>query len=90
MLAVLARRTNDLFVELATLSGRLAYLEDALRRVRQECANLVQRRLRRLVAQGQRRRLSTRRRPPAPRLLAAARPGAGRPWPAAASAGRAA
>jgi hypothetical protein len=57
-LAILAHRTNDLFVELAKLSARLERLEEALLDVRDECAKLVQRRLERLL---DRRRGGTRR-----------------------------
>jgi hypothetical protein len=49
-LALLARRTSELFIELARLSARLERLEDALREVREECAKMVRRRMRRLLA----------------------------------------
>lgn len=49
-LAILARRTSELFIELARLSARLERLEDALREVRDECAKMVQRRMRQLLA----------------------------------------
>ncbi|MGH7268157.1 MAG: hypothetical protein ACREMB_25345, partial [Candidatus Rokuibacteriota bacterium] len=48
-LAILARRTNELFIELARLSARLEHLDEALREVREECAKMVQRRVRRLL-----------------------------------------
>jgi hypothetical protein len=50
MLASLARRTNELFVQLAALDARLARLESALWQVRRECAKLVQQKLRRALA----------------------------------------
>jgi hypothetical protein len=70
-LAILARRTSELFVELARLSARLERLEDALRDVREECAKMVQRRLRRLL-QARRREGGPRGRASRPPRLSAA------------------
>lgn len=67
-LAVLAHRTNDLFVELAKLSARLERLEEALWGIRAECAKLVQQKLGRLREHGGPSRGPGRRRLGAPRL----------------------
>lgn len=70
MLASLARRTNELFVQLAAVDARLARLESALWQIREECAKLVQRKVRR--AERRPIRAGTRsRRHPELRLLAA-------------------
>jgi hypothetical protein len=72
MLASLARRTNELFVQLATLDARLDRLEQALWRVREECAKLVQRKPRRTEGDRRSARAATRARGnPELRLLAA-------------------
>ncbi|HEV8310171.1 MAG TPA: hypothetical protein VGW35_21110 [Methylomirabilota bacterium] len=50
LLAILARRTSELFTDIAELNGRLERLEAALREVREECAKLVERKRRRTRA----------------------------------------